>query len=64
MRTVRSSGRPKDGGLHQAQPPLNTPRSIHPPEQTPQGAETPLPGPDPPQDACENITLPQLRCGR
>ena len=58
MRTARSSSRP--GGLHQA-----------PREQTP-----PRPGTPPPEDqahpppvdritdACENITLPQLRCGR
>ena len=48
MRTARSIGR--SGGLHQA------------PQQTPPGADTPPVNRM--TDACENITLPQLRCGR
>ena len=69
MRTARSSSRP--GGLHQAPPHLGadppgtdtppggrtTRRTDAPPEQTP----PPVNGIT---DACENTTLPQLRCGR
>ena len=51
------------------------PRTRHPPEETPPGDQAPPPGSTPPlgtrhpppvdriTDACENITLPQLRCG-
>ena len=66
MRTARSSGRP--GGVSTRHTPLGAdpPGSRHPP-----GTRHPPPGPPltPPPvnrmtDACENITLPQLRCGR
>ena len=49
------------------------PRSRHPPDQAPPGSRLPpeqaprreqaLPPVDRITDACENITLPQLRCG-
>ena len=58
MRTARSSGRP--GGVSTRYPPR--------PDQTPPGPDTPREqAPQPVNrmtDACENITLPQLRCGR
>ena len=75
MRTARSSGRPGGGGS-----PPDTPREQTPQEQTPPGADTPPGSRHPPEqtpreqtppppvnritDACENMTLPQLRCGR
>ena len=69
MRTVRNSGCRGVGS------PAGTPWDQAPPwEENPLWEETPLPregdppGGDPPvnrmTDACENITLPQLRCGR
>ena len=73
MRTTRSSGR-----LHQVPPLSRHPQDQTPPGADPPPDQTP-PGPDtsgtrPPReqtppvnrmtDACENITLPQLRCGR
>ena len=56
MRTARSSGFP--GGLHQAPPGAGTPW-----EQTPTSWEQ-APLVNRMTDACENITLPQLHCGR
>ena len=50
MHTARSSSRP--GGLHQQPPGAEAPRRKDPP---PVNRIT---------DTCENITLPQLRCGR
>ena len=77
MRTARSSGR-LGGCLHQAPPrsrhplgadtppPSRHPQTRHPPQE--QTAPPPQPSRHPPvhrmTDACENITLPQLRCGR
>ena len=60
MRTARSRSRPGEGGSPEQTPQEQTPR-----EQT----HTPLPQDQTPAinritDACENITLPQLRCGR
>ena len=73
MRTARSSSRPRGS-------PPGTPGSrplrdqvppgpgaswdqAHPPGADPPGPDTPPPV-DRITDACENITLPQLRCGR
>ena len=80
MRTARSSSRARGVSTRHPPPgpgtPLGagTPRSRNPPGSRPLRPGTPLgtrqpPGSDPPPvdritDACENITLPQLRCGR
>ena len=69
MRTARSSSRP--GGSppgtpqDQAPPGPGTPpeQALPPGSRHPPGAGTPPPV-DRITDACENITLPQLRCGR
>ena len=69
---ARSSSRP-GGGLHQASlreqtPPQDQAPTPSPREQTPRPGPGTPPGADPPvdriTDACENITLPQLRGGR
>ena len=62
MRTARSSSRSGGRGVSTRQPPEQT-------SPTPLGADTPFGADTPPPvdritDACENITLPQLRCGR
>ena len=69
MRTARSSSRPGEGGLHYTPPGPGTPLRADPPGTSPppqdQAPPPPPPGPvDRITDACENITLPQLRCGR
>ena len=59
MRTARSSSRPGGGS------PPGPREQTHPREQTPPSPrDQPLPPVNRITDACENITLPQLRCGR
>ena len=79
MRTARSSSRARGVSTRQPPRTRHPPGSRHPSEQEPPWEQTPQtrhppgtrqpPGADPPPvdritDACENITLPQLRCGR
>ena len=69
MHTARSSGRP-GGVLHQAPTPQEeAPPRTDPPEEAPPPRRKHPPWKKHPPlnritDACENITLPQLRCGR
>ena len=72
MHTARSSSCP--GGVSTRHPPGSrppgpgTPREQTPPDQALPREQTPPGSRHPPvdriTDACENITLPQLRCGR
>ena len=60
MRTARSSSRP--GGSPPGTPPLGA--DIRPDQAHTPGSRHPPPPVDRITDACENMTLPQLRCGR
>ena len=70
MRTARSSSR-LGGGVSTRTPDQahTPPDQVHPQDHAPPGPCTPpRPGTNPPVNrithTCENITLPQLRCGR
>ena len=68
MRTARSSGHPVGVSTRHPPPRKQTPQSRHSPEQAHPPVQAPPRDQTPPvnrmTDACENITLLQLRCGR